>query len=307
MIERRTIDPKNKAEWLEWRKPHITASVIGALWGLHPTVTRLRLNVEHRGVEFPTTEDNKLMRRGRWLEPSIGAAVAELRPDWSIKPAKVYLSDPDLRLGATPDFFIEGDPRGLGILEAKSLAPKVFENDWENGPPKWIELQATVAAMMADAKFACVAGLIVDPFNMDCHLFEFPRDPQTEAEIAAEVRKFWREVEEGRDPEPDFSRDSETIRALFPKEQPGKTLDLSGDNHIPDLLDERVSLQREVKNCDARLEEIDAEIKFRMQDAETITGLDGWRVTFKTTDRSGYTVAPKTIRSLRVFDKREAS
>jgi hypothetical protein len=105
VIEQRNI--VDRETWLQWRRDDVTASTVGALFGVHPYTTALRLYVEKRGVEFPSQDDNQVMRRGRWLEPSIGKAVSELRPEGSIYPPNLYLRDPALRRGGTPDFYIK--------------------------------------------------------------------------------------------------------------------------------------------------------------------------------------------------------
>jgi predicted phage-related endonuclease len=295
----------SREQWLQWRRQDITASNVGGLFGAHPYTTALRIYAEKRGVEFDD-EDNKAMRRGRWLEPAVGKAVSEIRPEWRVEPAAVYLRDPELRLGATPDFFIYGDPRGLGVLQAKSVAPHIFARDWDHGRdvPLWIVLQATCEMMLADAAFGAVAVLTVDPFNMDVAILEVPRNPSAELKIVGAVMRFWQMVEAGNEPEPDFARDADVIKALRPREAPGKSVDFSGDNQLPILLETRAQLRADMAAAEARCGQIEAELRFRMGDAETATGLDGWRLTYKTTDRAGYTVPPKTLRILRIQDKR---
>lgn len=304
MIERREIVDRDL--WLEWRKQDVTASAVGALFSAHPYITPLKLYVEKRGVEFENP-DNAAMRRGRWLEPAVGKAVEELRPHWKLVPASVYLRDPDLRLGATPDFFIEGDERGPGVLQAKTIAPSVYAREWRDGAevPFWIIGQCATETMLADAAFGVVAGLLVDAHAMDVVIHEIPRHPAAEEKIKSAVHEFWQRVEQGREPEPDYGRDADVVRMLYPHEVPGRVLDVNGDNSLPVLLDERLTLQAQIKAFEHRVDEIDTELKFKMADAESITGLPGWRVTYKSTDRAGYTVQPKTIRTLRVFDKRE--
>src|SRR5215203_7178212 len=136
-VEQRNVESRDA--WLQWRREDVTASTVGALFGCHDYTTALRLYVEKRGVEFDEPDD-RVLRRGRWLENAVALAVNEKFPDWKIEPAKVYLRNPDLRLGATPDFFIHGDARGRGILQAKTIAPSVFKRDWGGGLecPFWI-------------------------------------------------------------------------------------------------------------------------------------------------------------------------
>lgn len=302
-IERRPI--VDRESWLKWRHEDVTASTVGALFGCHDYCTALRLYAEKRGVEFEDKGDNKIMRRGRWLEPSVGKAVSELRPEWTIETPNVYLRDPDARIGATPDFFIHGDPRGLGVLQAKTASPHIVARDWDEGreAPLWIVLQCATEMMLADAAFGAVAVLIVDPYLMDAHVIELPRIAAAETKIRNAVERFWQTVAAGEEPEPDFARDADVIKALRPRETAGKGIDLSGNNELPILLDQRAQLHAEINEADETCKQIDAKIKYLMGDAEFATGLNGWRITYKTGHRAGYTVAPKRLRTLRILPK----
>jgi predicted phage-related endonuclease len=304
MIERRAIT--SREEWLQWRREDVTASTVGALFGAHPYCTALRIYAEKRGTEF-VNEDNKILRRGRWLEPAVAKAVEEMRPEWKLIPPMEYLRDPVLRIGATPDFYIEGDPRGRGVLQAKSVAQSVYARDWDNGNevPLWIILQAQTEMMQADAAFGAVAALLVDAYNMDVCIHELPRHAAAEDKIKRAVAKFWDDVANAREPEPDFERDADVIKALWRAERrPDDVIDLSGNNRIPALLAERAEQQERIKAAKARCESIEAEIKFHMKDAAVAVGVEGWRVTYKTSHFKEYTVRERDSRVLRVYDHR---
>jgi predicted phage-related endonuclease len=298
----------DRATWQSWRHQDVTASVVAALprFACHPYVTPLRLFVEKSGVEFPE-QDNKVLRRGRWLEPAVAKAVSELRPDWELQAPDVYLRSPPHRLGATPDFFIQSDPRGLGVLQCKSVAPVVFARDWLGGTelPMWIELQTSTEMMLADAAFGVVAALLVDPFNMDAAILEVPKDSGTEQTILDAVDAFWADIAAGKEPDPDFEQDRAAIEALRPREEPGKTLDLSGNNYIAEMLDQRADLLRRIKTDEARCEAVENELRFLAGDAETITGIDGFKITYKTVNKKSYTVPASSKRGLRIYDRRE--
>jgi predicted phage-related endonuclease len=303
MIERRTITSRD--EWLTWRKQDVTASVVGALFGVHPYTTSLRIYAEKRGVEFPDA-DNKTMRRGRWLEPAVATAVEEERPDWKLRAPKVYLRDPDLRLGCTPDYFIDGDPRGLGVLQCKTVAPSVYARDWLGGSeiPFWIVLQTLTECMLSDAAFGVVAVLLVDPHAMEVAILDVPRHADSELKICARVHEFWQQVAAANEPDPDYERDAEVIKALVPRETSGKKIDLSGNNELIEMLEQRADLKERINQQDAACEAIESRIKHLMQDAEIGNGLADWRITYKSTQRSAYTVPAKTLRILRITDKR---
>ena len=304
MIERRPITSRD--EWLAWRKLDVTASPIGALFGVHPYVTALRLYAEKRGTEFPELEDNKILRRGRWLEPAVAAAVREKFPHWTLRAPAVYLRDDELRLGATPDFYIEGDLRGLGVLQAKTVAPSVYHRDWDSGrePPLWVTLQCATEMMLSDAAFGAVAVLLVDPHAMECDILEVPRLPVVEEKIAVAVKNFWHAVENGIEPQPDFGRDAAVIAAMQGPEVAGTAIDLRAHNELPDMLAKRAALLARMKADEAVREAIETEIKYLIGDAEVVTGLPDWRITFKTEARVAYTVPAKTPRVLRIKDKR---
>ncbi len=308
MIERITITDRDR--WLALRKRDVTASVVGALFGVHPYETLAGLYAEKSGVEFPDI-DNAVLRRGRLLEPVVAAAVAEQRPEWRIVKATEYLRDPHLRLGATPDFYIEGDPRGLGVLQTKTVAPKEFKRSWaDDTVPFWIALQnATELMLEREAAFGCVAALIVDPYKLDCPIFEIPRHAGVEARIEEAVRQFWIAIEFGEEPAIDYARDGALIDAMHAHSYPGKVADLTGDNHLPVLLAERAELKAKIAIADARCEEIENEVRAKMGDAETAR-IDGFAISFKEQERKQRFQPASRSRVLRITDvrdKREAN
>lgn len=301
VIERHKIS--SREQWLALRKADVTASAVAALFGAHPYTSAMAIYAEKTGLELPEI-DNAVLRRGRLLESAVAAAVAEERPDWEILKADEYLRDPDLRLGATPDFYIYDDDGRLGVLQTKTAAPSAFKKGWADGAPFWIALQnATELMLKREAEFGAVAVLVVDPFQMPVHIFDVPRHAGVEARIRDAVAKFWEDVAAGREPAPDYARDAELVAALYPEERPLKTVDLSGNNMLPVILAERARLKAEVAQREQRIEEIETEAKFAMGDAEVAT-LPGWRISFKTQTRKAYSVPAKSFRRLNITDNR---
>jgi len=297
----------DRDRWLALRKSDVTASAVGALFGVHPFTTAAQLYHEKCGLEFDQTT-NVRMRRGLRLERAVAEEVAEKRPDWKISAPGLYLRDPDARLGATPDFIIEGDPRGVGILQTKTATLKAFKKGWMQGdevaPPFWIALQTLTEAMLWGADFAVAAVYIDDPWNDDCHICEVARHPAAEARIRDAVAKFWMDVEFGVEPAVDYARDGELIAALSPDELPAKTIDLTGDNMLPVILAERAKLKDDVDAAQKRLIEIDNEIRAKMGDA-AVAHLPGWTITLKRQERRAFTVPASSFRRLNVTDTRE--
>ena len=81
MIER--IPITSREQWLELRRSAVTASDVGAIFGLHPYKTPLRLWADKTGVNLEDVE-NAAMRRGRWLEAAVLSACREQHPEWQI-------------------------------------------------------------------------------------------------------------------------------------------------------------------------------------------------------------------------------
>ncbi len=294
----------DRAQWLALRSQDCTASTIAALFGCHPYETALGLYIAKSGFEV-SEPDNAVLRRGRLLEGAVALAVEEQRPDWRIEKATEYFRDPAARIGATPDFFVHGDPRGLGIIQAKTVAPSVFKRQWtDTGPPFWIALQAATEMMLTGATWGAVAALVVDPFRLDCHIYEVPRHEGVEKRIRAAVAKFWSDVEAGREPEPDYGADAELIAAMYPAETPAKTIDLTGDNYAATLLAERAEIKARMKVDETRCREVEAEIKHKLADAEIATIGGDWRVSFRVQHRKAYSVAASSSRVLRITDSR---
>jgi predicted phage-related endonuclease len=289
-IERIPIE--SREQWLALRKQDVTASRIGALFSCHPYATALRLYMEQAGLEFPEQNENPVMRRGRLLEPVVAQDVAEQHPEWHITKNSHYYRNPKLRLGATPDFLIEGDSRGLGVLQTKTSGPAEFARDWANGTeiPFWIILQTLTEAMLTGATWAVIAVMPVDAYKLASTILDVPRHPATEQRIRTAVTQFWDDVAHGREPAPDYGKDADLIKLLAPRAIPDKSIDLSTDNEFPEILAQREQLKEKIKLCQARVEEIDTEIRFRMRDAERIDGINGWSIRWKNEPRAAYTV-----------------
>jgi predicted phage-related endonuclease len=308
-IERRTI--VDEQEWLEWREQDITASVVAALFGVHPYETVYGIASRLAGLKLSEPRSSPVMSRGREFQEVVGRYLQRNHETWKIRAANVYLRDPALRLGATPDFFCTDPELGLrvnGVIEAKTVASLAFRQNWADGVPQWIILQTLVCAMLAKAKFAIIAAMVVDPYRWPPELHEFyvPRHEEAEKRIRETVAKFWAALERKEMPAPDFARDGGLIAAMFPHTTPGKTVDLTGDNRMPDLLAERAKVKAQIADLEKFEKTLTNEIKEKIGDAE-VAIVNGWRVTLKEINVKEKITPPYTYRLLRaIADKTES-
>ena len=242
------------------------------------------------------------MKRGRWLEPAVAEAVKEENPEWAplIHKNDSYFRLPDLRLGSTPDYFIgdQGAP-ATGVLECKSMLPERFA-DYGEAAPLFQTLQVLVQMMTTGAAWGTIACMVMTR-NLDLHLYAVPRHAAAEAKIAEAVAKFWEAVERGDQPPPVMPQDRKTLAEMFRTDN-GETLDLSGDNALPELLEERRALRATTKTAEHRVAEIEDEVRMKMGAAAVAT-LPGYRITYKTQHRKETVIPARDIRVLRIAQK----
>jgi len=281
MIERFVVTDRDS--WLALRSLDLTASDIGAAVGIDPYKSRLALYAEKTGLLLPQA-DNNAMRRGRWLEAAVLSAIREENPDWEVRPAGIYLRDPQLRLGATPDALAATDQPGVTNIQCKVVNRPSFERDWAAGPPLHYQLQTLTEGMLLRADQSLIAALVIDTYSAELYLYPVPRHEAAEARVEAIAIRFWEDVAAGRMPPVDYARDEETIAALYPQSVPEPVLDLSSDNRMPDLLDLRERLKVEQGNAEACLREVETEIKAKLGEHERAT-LPGWNISWKTQHR----------------------
>ncbi len=298
-----TIPVTDRASWLTHRKRDVTASVAAATLNAHPYVTAYGLWAEKAGkLDDCAAEETAAMERGRLLEPVALQLLAERRPDWKIHQPAVYLRDPAARLGATPDAYADDPTRGSGIVQVKSVEASIFRRSWRDAStgevevPTWIAVQAIVEAHLAGASWAAVAALVVG-FGLDLHVIDVPIHDGVITRVRGAVADFWRLVDSGNTPDMDYGRDADLIRRLYATDD-GSTVDLTADNRLPELLDQREGLSAAVNDGQKRLKAMNAEIIAAMGSATTALVASGV-VTAKTIHRKAYSVEASSYRTPR--------
>jgi hypothetical protein len=214
----------------------------------------------------------------------------------------LHWADNEFGIGATPDLLADDPERGTGVIQIKSVAPSIFRTSWRGDsdvvrPPLWIAIQALVEAELTGAKWAAVAPLVVD-FGIECPVIDIPLHAGIVETLKTEALEFWEKVLSGEEPNPDYKRDHELIRKALAKED-GSEIDLSQDNELPSLLDDRETAQAIAKDVKAKLGEIDARLWHKLGHA-AVGRFNGGIISGKTVNRKAYEVAATSYRQLRV-------
>lgn len=281
----------DRAAWLSRRQKDVTASAVGALLGAHEYLTAYRLFALKSGLLAEDPEETPAMVRGRLLEPVAIELLRELHPSWTITTPGAYWRDPVARIGATPDALAKDPLRnGFGVVQIKSVEPSIFRRKWraEDGTvelPIWIAVQALVEAHLTGASWAAVAALRVG-FGLDIDVIDIPLHPGLIERVKAETEAFWRAVENGQPPDPDYGRDGDVIAALYPFKHDLPPIDLSADNRLPEIVTEREELMARTRVDEKRKKEIDAEIAEKLAGHSLGVLADGTRIMRTMQERS---------------------
>jgi len=292
---REEIEITSLGQWLGLRRNDLTASVLPAIMDLHPYVTRQQLFDRMRGASdagTSTVPDSSAMRRGRIMEPGVAVAVQEDRPHWRLEKCNSYHRLPAHRIGATPDYLIHTDEApGPGILEIKTVSPARWE-EWHAQIPLAYVLQTLVQLMTTGCQWGWVATMVTSG-SLPVYYHDVKRHPAAEQRILDAAAAWWREYDSGAlAPAAEAAGLSEML-------DDGSSIDLSADNELPALLDERALLKGCVAAEEKRLGEIDHMIKTRIGKART-AWLPGWTLTFATSHRKETVLPARDIRTLRV-------
>jgi predicted phage-related endonuclease len=298
MIEEHAIT--SPEQWHALRAQDITASVVAALFGVHPYSTIGQLFALKKQL-MSTVATSAVIRRGTKLETLVAQEVGELHPTWTITKATSYFRDPDLRLGATPDYFVD-DPARVerGILQVKTVGVSAFKRHWQEGPPLWILLQVAVEMYLTGAQWGMIAAMPISEWSdFSVETFRVERHQGVIDRIIDATKMFWHAFDHDAVPTIDYARDNELVRLLYPVEVTGKTVNLATDNRMQELLSERQTVCAALKQTEQVRDALETEIKCKIGDAERAL-VPGWNVTLKLQHRKAYTVKESSFRRLNI-------
>lgn len=252
--------------WHALRAEHVGGSEVAALFGEHPQLTRYELWHQKAGLlPAPHLSDSERVFWGSTLEPAIAEGVAS-KTGWKTRKVHSYFSRRPPGLGGSLDYEIVANDKGAGVLEIKT-ADWLVAKEWGGEPPLSYELQLQSYFACTGRNWGVMAVLVG---GNDLKLFEYERRPKTVATIEAAIAAFWRSIAEKEPPAPDFTRDGPTISQLYAHAAQGKTVDLTGDDHLVALVEQyQRAAAEEGANKRAR-ERCKAEILTLAGDAETV-------------------------------------
>jgi hypothetical protein len=159
----------------------------------------------------------------------------------------------------------------------------IFRKEWKNedgliSPPLWIVVQAIIEARLTGFDWAAVAPMVVG-HGVELPIVPVPMHEGIYDRIKNEVAAFWRLVDSGRQPDIDFGRDGELLAQVHVGDE--RVLDLTKDNELPELVDDRPRISADRKAVDERWENNKARLLAKLDGAGAATMADGRLLTAK--------------------------
>jgi predicted phage-related endonuclease len=290
----------------ELRAKHVTASTAAPIFGVaSPFITLAELAAVKLGHKEPAIDESELLLRGQLLQPVGVKLLQREHTDWRVWENQDYLYHEDERWGATIDAHAIDPVRGYGCVEIKVVASPIFRRDWSEGePPLYYSIQCAMGMMASGAAWGEIAALEVDAYKLVLHEYPVPKHASAEKKMRAAIAEFWAKIDKGEMPAFDFTRDHDLLQIMYPREVPGKSIDLRSDNRIGELVEEFEQLKAAERHIKQAREQNAAEIEAKLGDAE-IGICNGATVTWKHVHRDSYVVKPTDYRQLRVKKEKE--
>lgn len=260
---RQILTPKTEAHWLELRRDDVTSTMSPALFGMSPYLTAYELfHSKTSGVDTQFHENSRI-KWGKRLQEVIANGIAE-DEGWKIRPMNEYVRLTELRMASSFDFEVVCPKRGKGVLEIKNVDYYQFKKGWVDGEaPPHIEVQAQHQLAVLDDSYTwtCIGAFVG---GNQVEKFERERDIDFGNAIKRSVVKFWRDVEEKKEPRPDFYRDGEVIQKVY-GEVSGEPMDSTKDVKLNALASKYVRLCDECKHLEDEKEATKNEIHHSLQ------------------------------------------
>lgn len=283
-------------KWLAAKRKFIGASESPVLLGQgYAGVTRATLFADHV-AGHQSRKPSIAMRLGQNCEPGvIATANEELKLE--IKPLHytVCVSKERKYVGCSPDGVVEY--QGLQCpAEVKNLS-RWGSMELDEGPlPLKYQIQMQHQMYCCDAQHCLfVANLANDDL---LHRWEPRNDEFIQNVLLPAIDEFWGFIQRREcPPESDPFVYSDVLTRLFPRE---KTEAITLPESMLELMARRDAADAAEKEAARVKKEIDCQLKLALGEACAGVLPDGRYVSWKTIERDGYTVEPKTYRDFRI-------
>ncbi|MGK2908786.1 MAG: YqaJ viral recombinase family protein [Sphingobium sp.] len=247
-----------------FRSSVVGASEVAALFGASPWLTHFELWHRKNGtIATPDFGGNERIEWGIRLESVIVEAACERYGYRPLETPKRLENGKGL--GGHPDKMVMCPKRGRGILEVKT-ADWLVAKKWGDEPPINYLLQNQSYQGLAGVDWGDVIVLVG---GNELRRFEYSFRPVIYADIEARVSAFWRSIEAGTPPAPDYTRDGDAIVESF-GEPTAEVADLRHDIAADNLAAEFLTAKAAAKEASDRADTLKAELMMKIGTAGAV-------------------------------------
>lgn len=283
--------------WLAQRQSYITSSDAPVIAGVGYTdLYSLWARKTGKVADEPDEKMKVRFAVGHALEPLMLEAVRDLGFTSLFPALSLVISDSIPWLAGTPDAM---HPKAIAEFKTVHWRQR---DVWESAPSMyaWVQLQHLLGLLGLEEAYAVATvgmnEIIKHHVVADRHAIEALRDAE---------EKFFRLIEKDIPPPVGGSETKATLDRMYPKSREVKVFfDMTPvwEKHLDryeHLLSARREVQAELKGLEDEIALHENLVREKMGDADTVVLGDRAKFTWKTVDRKGYEVAPKTYRTFR--------
>ena len=263
-MTREIIPIVDEASWLALRAQDITSTAMSALFGLSPYATPFEVYHAHKsGLQVPF-ETNERMKAGNAIEPYAAKQVAD-HLGATVRKLDIYARILGERIGSSFDYELTMPDGELVLLELKAVDHRQHAKKWlDDEAPPHIEIQLQHQLECIDKYERGIIAAFTGIY--DFQLYERDRDREMGAALRKKAAQFWADVDAGREPSPDFTRDKEVIDLLY-RNAGGEPIDKTSDAELDALVAKYDRLGGEIKVLEEERAAAKAEIHRRLENA----------------------------------------
>lgn len=286
--------------WLNHRATGVGGSDMSAILGISHYATPLDIWLSKTGRNHPEKKDSWAIRKGNRLEGELRQWFKDTHPDMECYDGtNLSLTSrhyPHM-LASLDGYLYDQSTESFGVLECKT-ANSYRAQDWRDDDgnpciPDYYLVQVQHYLAVTGWQWGYV---IADTSGVEPLIIRFERDEEDMAAIVRAATEFWRFVESGQMPALSSADD---VRKVYP--EPTEELeDMSADDDLYDLMQTYAAAQQQAKEAETKADSLKNQLITRIGPREGLT-CGGYRATFKTVHRKGYTkvVEPSDSRVFR--------
>lgn len=188
----------SEQEWLDMRKKYVTATEVASILGINKFRSANKMWLEKIGSN-PFT-GNAYTIIGQLLEPIVVQVTnIALDEDFRLYEGRQFLTNDELRLGATPDAHNDTD-----LLECKTTKPANVLRYAGSAPDHYIAQVMTQLILSHEKKGGYLSLMSTDltqhsqELNLPVVIYKIERNNEYIRLIKEEATRFWQTVEAGK-------------------------------------------------------------------------------------------------------------